>query len=482
MESLKQKVLSGVFWLGLERFGGQGIQFVVSIVLARLLLPEDYGMIAVLLVFTALAGAFIDCGFQVALIQKKDLTEADCDSVFWLNLASGILIYSLLFVCAPWVGDFYKNDKLCLLLRVLALNPVIGSLAIVHRAKLSRGMLFALQLRINWLSMVCSAVVGISMALGGAGPWALMGQIITNVIISTISYWWFIPWRPRWGDFEWSSIKTLFNFSYKILVVGLVDSAFFNGFQLLVGKCFDIKTLAYYNRGNSLPSVGMMAISNTLGGVMFPAFSSIQTDREQLRKVFSVTLQTCMFLVIPIMVFCFIMAHSIIIVLLTSKWEPCTIFMQIAAVTYLFWPIHILNLQIIQATGRSELMLKLEIIKKAILLIIIVCTISRGVIALAAGMALSSLISSVVNAWSMEKLIGFGYLKQLRLIFPYLLFSLLSGGVTSLVVYGVSNIYFKLFAGGILFCGLYFLFCCGLKQNPKPILQILPALRKKFLH
>lgn len=436
--NLKQKIVSGVFWQGLEKFGSQVISFGISIILARLLAPEEFGVIALLTVFIALADVFIDSGFRAALVQKKELKDTDCDSVFWLNLFLGGLLYVVLFFCAPLVAGYYEKPVLSPILRTMALIPFIRAFTMVHNALLFRKMLFQFRFRITWSSLGGSSVIGVVMAYCGFGVWSLVAQQLSGTLISTAVTLWLIRWSPRLRV-DLNGLGKMFLYSMNILSVSVIDTLFNNIYRLMIGKLFDMQWLGLYNMGNGIPKFSMSAINGTISSVMFPAFSKIQDEPEKIRAVTRRANQTIMFFVLPVMTWLMIVADPLVRALLTDKWLSCVVFLQIGCLQYLFWPLHVVNLQVITAVGKSQVFLILEVIKKILFVLMIVFTYRYGVVVMAWGLVAISAVSLFINCWPNRKIIGYGPLKQLLDLWQVAVVTVVAGGLCFASGYLVHN-------------------------------------------
>ena len=477
---LRSKILSGVFWQGLCNVGSKGLTFVFSIILARLLVPEDFGSVAILMIFIAIAEVFVDSGFSTALIQKKDADEIDCSSVFYINILVAVVLYFVSFAAAPWVAEFYRDPKLTIYFRWLALGTVIRSLALVQGALLTKRMLFFLNFRIAFCSLLVSGVLGISLAYCGFGVWALIAQQLTSAAVTAILLWLLVRWRPRLS-FVWSRVKALFQFGSKLLATSLLDSLFNNLFGMIVGRLFDLSTLAYYNRGRHIPETGMSIINSTIGSVIFPAFAEVQDDRERMRAIARKSLKLTMFFVIPAMGMLAVLARPLVIVLLTEKWLSCVIFLQLSCITFLVWPLHTLNLQVIMACGRSGIMLILEIIKKTQTIAILFLTYPYGVVAMVWGMAINGVVCAVENAWPNRKLIGYSFWPQFRDILPLLLVAGVASLLTMfLIVHLPVSPWLQLIAGGLVYGAVYLTGCWAAHTIPQEVFQL--GMKVKALH
>lgn len=426
--SLKTKVLTSLLWRFMERSGTQGIQFIVSIVLARLLLPKDYGIIGLISVFMAVASVFIQSGFGTALIQKSEVDDEDYSSVFYLSLSVSTVLYLVLFYTAPLIAGFYTEPILIPILRILSLMLPLGAINTIQNAVLSRGMKFKKSFFVSLGGVFASGTVGIVMAYCGYGIWSLVFSQLSGQVISTIILLLTIRWRPRLM-FSFEKLTELFRFGSKLLYSGLLDTTFNNLYPLIIGKLFDPAMLGYYNRGQSFPSLIVNNIDGTISGVMFPALTSCQNDRILLKKVVRRMIVTSTFLILPMMFGLAAVARPLVLLLLTEKWLPCVPFLQLSCITYALWPLHTANLQAINAIGRSDVFLKLEIIKKTLLIAVIVISFPFGVYAMVSGSAVVSLISTFVNAWPNRILLKYTYKEQWLDIMPSFLLSIAMSGV-----------------------------------------------------
>lgn len=424
--------VSGLIWTFLERCGNQGVHFIVSVVLARLLMPSAFGTIAIIGVFTGLLGIFINFGFSTALVQKKDADDLDYSSVFYFNIFSGCVIYAILFMCAPWIARFYNETSLTAYVRVYSIALVIGSLKSVQQVYVRKHYLFK---KFFWATLggtIMAAFLGIWMAYHGYGVWALIAQSLLNLTMDTAILWLTVNWRPKLM-FSFGRLAGLFDYGWKILVSGLLDT-FYNKLRtILIGKFYSREDLAFYHKGSVLPSMVMTNINGSINSVLFPSMSSLQDDMEALRAYTRRALKTSTYLIMPAMVLLAVAGDSIILLLLTEKWLPCVFFLRIACFTYAFWPVHTANLCAIQAMGRSDIFLRLEIIKKIIGLVLLFSTLWISVKAVAASAIISTFLSQVVNAYPNKKLLGYSYLQQLKDLLPQILLSLAMGGVVFLI-------------------------------------------------
>lgn len=426
--NMKFKVLSSLFWKFAERGGTQGIQFVVQIVLARLLLPADYGLIALVAIFISISGVFVQSGLGIALVQKKDADETDFSSVFYLSLFIACLIYTVLFFGAPFIAGFYDMPQIISVLRVLSITLFFGAFNSIQNAVIARNLQFRKLFFSSIGAIFVSGAVGVFMAYTGFGVWALVGQQISNQLLITLILWFTVKWRPQLS-FSFRKIKGLFSFGWKLLISVLIDTVHNNLQNLIVGKIYDPVTLGFYNRGQQFPSLIVSNIDGSIQSVMFPALVSQQENRMRVKEMMRRAIITSSFIMFPAMVGLAVTARPLIKLLLTEKWLPCAPFLQIFCAVYALWPIHTANLQAINALGRSDIFLKLEIIKKIMGLLILAMTMFYGVYAIALGQVLGGIISTFINAYPNKQLLGYSYREQWNDIMPSLLLSLVMGAM-----------------------------------------------------
>lgn len=428
----KNIVISSLLWKLMERGGTQGIQFLVQIVLARLLLPEDYGTIALITVFITIANVFIQSGFNTALIQKKDADEVDFSSVFFLSIMVAGLLYVALFFAAPSISAFYNEPILVPVLRVLAITLFFGAFNSIQNAVLSRNMQFKNLFFSSLSSIILSGIVGIVMAYLNFGLWALVFQQLVSKIVVTIALWYTVKWRPKF-KFSFMKVKSLFKYSWKLLVSTLIDTLYQDLRSLIIGKVYNSSMLGFYNKGKQFPNLIVTNVNGSIQSVMLPALSAEQDDRTRVKSMVRRSIVTSSFLIFPMMIGMAVTAEPLIRLLLTDKWLPAVPFLQIYCFIYALWPVHTANLQAINALGRSDVFLKLEIVKKVLGLIILVISLNFGVYAIALGGVVSGLISTFINSYPNKKLLNYSYKEQWQDIMPSLLISIVMG----LIVYSI---------------------------------------------
>lgn len=433
----KKSVITSLVWKLLERSGTQGIQFIITIILARLLLPEEYGLIVLLTVFIAISSVFVQSGFNTALIQKKRVNETDYASVLYLSLAVATLLYCILYVCSPIIADFYKKPELVLILRVLSITLFFGAINSIQIAIISRNMQFKKLFFSSLGSVIISGCIGIGMAYFNYGVWALVAQQLSSQLSTTIILWFTLRWRPKLV-FSFKKIKQLFSFGWKILVSSLLDTAYMNLRNLIIGKIFTPSMLGYYNRGEQFPMLIVSNINGSIQSVMLPTLSSYQDDKRKVKELVRRSIVTSSFIVFPLMMGMAVVAEPLVSLILTEKWLPAVPFLQIFCASFALWPIHTANLQAINAIGRSDIFLKLEIVKKIIGLLVLGMSIPLGVYAIALGVLLTGIIASLINSYPNLKLINYSFLEQLKDIASSLFLSLIMGAI----VFSIS--FFKL--------------------------------------
>ena len=422
----KHSVLSGFFWTFMGRWGTQGMHMVVGVILARLLLPEDYGIIALVGIFIAVAGTFVTGGFAAALIQKKDASETDFSSVFYINLLVAFFFCLILFFASPAISSFYEEPKLVPVLRVLSLSLIFGAFNSIQNAVIAREMKFKKLFFSSIGAIIPSGIAGIYMAYAGFGVWALVVQTMTSQLAITLILWLTVRWRPRLL-FSFERVKTLFTFGWKLLISGLLDTLYRNIRSLFIGKIYNSEMLGYFNRGSAYPLMVVDKIDGSIQAVLFPTFASMQDNIPKFKDTLRRAITTSTFLLFPIMILIGFLAHPLVEIILTEKWLPAVPFMQIFCAVYALRPISTSNLQAIKALGRSNIFLKLEIIKKVLGISILAISLPYGVYAIALGGLVSGVISTIINAYPNTKLLKYSYREQLKDILPSLILSLSMG-------------------------------------------------------
>ena len=424
----KNTVISSLIWKFLERGGVQGVQFVLSIVLARLVSPDDYGVIALILVFIQIATVFIQSGFNTALIQKKDSDDTDFSSIFYLSLFVALLCYVVLFFAAPFIANFYKQEILTPVIRVISFTLFFGAVNSVQNAYVSKTMQFKRFFYSSMGAVLGSGIVGVILAYKGFGVWALVAQQLVRDILTCLILWFTVKWRPKFL-FSFERVKILFSFGWKLLCSGLLDSIFRNAYSLIVGKVYDSQTLGYFNRGHQFPQVIATNLDGSIQSVMLPTLSANNDNVQEVKRITRRSISTSAFVLMPCMFGLAAVAEPLVKVLLTDKWLDCVPFLQLACISYALYPIHTANLTGINALGRSDIFLKLEIIKKCVTVLNIVITLPLGIYAMAIGQVISGFISTFINAFPNKKLMNYSYFEQWKDLIPSFLLSLIMAGI-----------------------------------------------------
>lgn len=428
-ESFNRKnIFSGFVWRFAERSGAQGVAFLVSIVLARILVPEDYGTIALIGVFTAILNVFVDCGLGNALIQKRDADDCDFSSVFYFNLFMCSVLYMVMFFFAPYIAVFYNKPELVLIIRVLSLTLIISGLKNVQQAYVSRNMMFRRFFFATLGGTIGAAFVGIMMALYGFGVWALVIQQLFNVTVDAIILWFTVKWRPK-KVFSLERLKGLFSFGWKLLVSSVLDTFYRELRQLIIGKKYSSQDLAYYNQGQKIPNLVVMNINTSIDSVLLPAMSNVQDDVVKVGSMTRRAIKISTYIMAPCMMGIAFLAPSLVRLILTDKWLSCVPFLRIFCITYMFYPVHTANLNAIRALGRSDIFLKLEIQKKAVDLVLLLSSMWFGVMAMAYSLLISSVLCQLINSWPNKSLLHYGYLQQIKDILPAISIAIVMGSM-----------------------------------------------------
>ncbi|PKM94539.1 MAG: flippase [Firmicutes bacterium HGW-Firmicutes-1] len=459
--NMKNTILYGLFWKLMERGGTQGIQFIVQIILARLLLPEYYGLIALITVFIAIANVFVQSGFSTALIQKKDVDELDFNSVFYIGLSVAIVMYIIIFFSAPLIAAFYKEPKLILVLRVLSLTLFFGAMNAIQMAIVSRTMQFKRFFFSSLGGIIISGVVGIAMAFMGFGVWALVGQQLSNGFVVTSILWFTVQWQPKF-QFSLARVKSLFAFGWKLLVSSLLETVYNNVYGLVIGRTYNAQMLGYYNRGDQFPNMIVTNINGTISSVLLPSLAAHQQDKDRVKRMVRRSIVTSAFIIFPAMVGLAVCAHPLVRILLTDKWLACVPFLQLMCISYAFWPIHTANLQAINALGRSDIFLKLEIIKKCLGVAVLCVSIPFGIYVMIAFKPIVSFVSTLINSFPNRKLLNYSFKEQWLDIMPSTLLSITMG----VIIYAINfigwnawvTLILQLSIGTVLYLGMAHVF------------------------
>lgn len=453
---IKNKTVSNLIWRYAERSLAQGISFVISIILARILSPDEYGVIALVTVFLSIFQVFVDSGMGNALIQKKDADDLDFSTIFFFNVFMCLVVYGVVYVTAPFIATYYENDTLTPLVRVLGVTILISGVKNVQQAYVSKKMIFKKFFYATLSGTVMAGVVGIFLAYKGFGVWALVAQHIVNTVVDTLLLWITVKWRPHW-KFSFARLKTMYTFGWKLLVSSLLNTIYNDVRQLIIGKVYTESDLAYYNRGKTLPHYIVNNINASINSVLLPVMADAQDDEGRLKKMTRRSIMTSSFVMWPIMIGLMAVGETFVRVLLTDKWIPSLPFLYIFCFVYGMQPIHTANLNAIKAKGRSDIFLKMEIIKKVIGIAIILITMKMGVLAIGLGSVFYTIIASIINAFPNRKLLRYSYLEQIKDIAPAFLLAAAMGVIVHFLPIGfmpdVLELIVQIIAGAIIYIG-----------------------------
>ena len=481
MNASKGSVFSNLIWRLAERVGAKAVEFVVSIVLARLLLPEDYGTIALITVFITILQVFIDNGIGNSLIQKKDADSIDFSTVFYFNLCFCAVLYLILFFGAPLISDFYSDANMAIYVRVLGITILISSVKNIEQAYVSRHLQFKKFFFATLFGTVGAAIIGIYMAYHGYGVWSLIFQQLFNAALDTIILWIIVPWRPTL-QFSFIRLKAHISYGWKILVSSLLDTVYTNIRQLIIGKMYTSSDLAFYNRGRQFPSFIVTNINSSIDSVLFPAMSREQDNIDHIKYMTRWSIKVSTYVMAPLMMGLAFAAEPIVRLVLTEKWPECVPYLRIFCITFMFYPIHTANLNSIKAIGRSDVYLKLEIAKKIVGFACLVSTMWFGVMAMAYSMLLISVLSQIINSWPNRKLLKYSYLEQMKDIIPYILLSVIMGLIIYFIKFiGLSDlltVILQVLLGGIIYWGISMVMKIDAYSFMKNIVKLRVSLHK----
>lgn len=473
-QSLKQQTKKGLYWKFAEQFANQGMQFVIGIVMARLLSPSDYGITALPAVFLAVAGIFAGAGFGSAMIRKPELKEVDLSTAFYYSTGVGIIAYILLFMASPWIADFYNTPVLKPLIRVTALGFLYGPMGTPQNIILQRRLDFKTPAKISVICKIVAGIVGITMAFYGYGVWSLTISAMLAGIVGLCINFYVVRWYPKTG---WSkeSFKYLWGYGNKLMASQLIDTIYKNITPIVIGKFYSTADLGFYNRARGYASLPSSHATSVLQSVTFPVLSKMQDDDEFLKHNYRRILKTSAFVIFPIMMLLAGLSRPLIIIMITKKWEACIILLQIICFSLMWYPIHAINLNLLMVKGRSDWFLKLEIIKKIYGIIILASTLPFGLVVFCLGRILSSFIGLIVNTYYTGKLINCGFFIQMNDLAPIFILSLatflISWGITQII----PNLWLQLIIGGIagsaFYLGMAYLLKMGQLDDVKYMLK-----------
>lgn len=445
------------------------------IIMARILTPDDYGLVAMLTIFIAISQSLVDSGFSNALIRKQDRDETDNSTVFYFNIGVGIVLYLVLFFCAPLIAKFYKEPILVPITRVISLSVFINSLVVVQRALLTSAIDFKTQAKASMSAAIISGVVGITMAYNGFGVWSIVWYQLTNLSVNVILLWILSKWRPRLL-YSWKSFRELFGFGSKLAASGILDTLYNNIYLIVIGKVFSASDLGYYTRASQFAQFPSSNLTGIIQRVTYPVLCSIQDDTTRLRDVYRRFLRLSAFIVFPLMIGLAAVAKPLILILLREQWSFSIILLQIVCFSMMWFPIHSINLNLLQVKGRSDLFLRLEIIKKILGVAILCITVPMGLIAMCVGSVVSSLIALIINTHYTGKLIQVGFLTQMRDLLPTLAYSLTTGLLVYAMVSLLPHLWLQLSVG--IISGIIFFLLITKITNSRDLREAVSFLRE----
>ena len=428
--SLANKTTTGILWNFAEQLSTRGIGIAVSLLLARFLVPEDYGLVAMMAIFIAVAGSLMDSGFMQALIRKQDATQVDFSTVFYTNLALGGLAYLLLFSAAPFIAGFYDETRLIVLIRVAGIGIIINSFQVVQSAILNRALNFKAQMKATVPATIISGIIAVVLAYVGWGVWALIAQMLISAFLITVFLWSMKLWRPTL-TFNRQSFNDMFSFGSKLFLSGLLDTVFTNIYVVVIAKIFSTTVAGHYFFAENIKKLVLDQIVSSISTVTYPALATMQHDNVILKAGYSKVIQITTFLLFPAMAMMAALAEPMFRVLLNDQWLPAVPYLQLMCIAGLMYPLHSINLNILKVKGRSDLFLYLEIIKKVSIVFILFVSIKYGVIGILIGQIFSSVLSYLPNSYFSDKLIGYSVREQIGDFLPCLMLS----GVVAGVVY-----------------------------------------------
>lgn len=482
-DALKKKTLTGLFWTFTEVISNQGIQFLIQIFLARLILPEEFGLIGMITVFIAISNSIIDSGFSNALIREKEVNQNDYSTVFYFNLITAIVIYVILYFSSPMISVFFAQPKLSLILRVLAITIIINAFGIIPRAILTRKINFKAQMIINISSSLVSGFIAIILAYKGFGIWSLVFRTIIMQFMQALMLSIVNKWRPSLV-FSKNSFEKLFGFGWKLLVSGLIDTIYNNLYYMVIGKMYSASDLGYYTNAQKLRDIAATSISTAVQKVSYPVLSCMQNEEEVLKNMYKKIIKSSVYITFPVMFGLAIVARPLILILFGDNWSKSIIYFQILCLAGMLYPLHAINLNILQVKARSDLFLKLEILKKCVSIILIAIAILSkwGVIGLIWMQVVSSVISFFINSYYSKSIIGYSTLNQMKDILPILIITLFMGITTYFIGTFVPNYNFikiliQISFGSVFFIVISYMFKI---QEFFSILDIMKKIFKKI--
>lgn len=462
--SLRKKSVLGVFWVFIQQFSNQAVTFIISVILARLLMPSDFGLIGMVAVFMSVSQILLNSGLTQSLIRESEPTQSDYSTVFYFNIGVGIVLYIILFFAAGLIADFYTQPILTNIIRVYSFIIVINAFGAVQFTRLTKQMEFKAQMMVTVPSIIVGGAFGVILAFMDFGVWSLVYMSLVQAVLRTVQIWLRSKWIPSW-DFSKEKFKYHFGFSYKLGLSGLINSLYSNLYQILIGRYFSAAQLGFYTRADSMKNLPVANISTALNKVTYPLFAEIKEDQLRLKKAYKMVMVSVLFILTPVMVYLMVIAEPLFRLLLTEKWLPAVTYFQILCLSGILYPLHSYNLNILNVKGRSDLFLKIEVLKKFFGIFIIILTINFGILALIWGQVVASIMALIINSHYSGKFINYSLKQQLRDIAPTLLLASFVGIAAWAMdsnLFDSWNDIFRIlvsgFIGGFLFLGTAHIF------------------------
>lgn len=445
--SLKTEATKGVIWVAIERFGQQFLQAAIFIILARLLTPEDFGLVAMLIIFFAISQSFVDSGLGQALIREKKITDQDRATVFWFNLILSLLFYGLLYISAPFIAMFYERPELTNLTRVMGFSVIFYGIAIVQRSELTQMLEFKKQAFAQIPAVFIAGIVSVTMAYMGYGVWALAAQYILLALFSSVLLW---VVQPATIILNWNreSFNRLFGFGYKLLLSGLLNTTYQHIYKLVIGKFFMASVLGYYTQAQNLKSIASKTIVGIIQKVTYPLLSKTSDNTQRMKGAYRQVIQSSSFMIFPGILLLFIFAEPIMILVLGKQWQPASPFLQILCVSGMLYHLHAINLNVLKVLGRSDLFLKLEIIKKVNTTIAIIVGLQFGIWGLLIAQVITSYIALWINTFYTARFLDYSIFEQAKDVFSVLLLAIPMSFIAGVLVYhySIDSLWMLLFA------------------------------------
>jgi len=475
--SIKNKALRGVYWTGIQQIGTQIITFVVSIILARLLLPEEFGLLAMIAIFVGLGNMLIQSGLTSSLIRSDSLDEDDYTTVFYFNLVISVLIYITIFFLAPYIAKFYNQDILTKIIRIYSLIFVIQAFSIVQNTRLTRIMDFKTQTFITIPALTIGGLTGVFMALYGFGIWSLVGYRLSNATANSFLYWFKTKWRPQ-GKFDKKKFKKHFNFGYKLTISGILDTIFTNLYNIIIGKFYPPAQVGFYQRASSFRMLPVGTITSIISKVSYPLLSQVKNETEKLKNIYKKIMQMILFLLAPLLITMGVLATPLFSFLFTDKWLPAVPYFQILIIPGILYPVHAYNLDILKVKGQSNLFLKLEVVKKIMISIVIFVSFQFGIYGLLYGSIVTSILALFINTHYSGRFINYKMWEQIQDILPIILLAVFTGLLTyfeDLTIQKITdNSLIRLMSGSLLSISIYLSLAYLFKiESLKEILKII---------